>query len=422
MAQEEQTGQNALESPPPLAHDPYSALRLRDFRLFLSGGLVAHVGMQMQTAAVGWEIYERTHSAMALGWVGLAQIIPVIALVLPAGHVADRLNRRYIIMTAGMVIAMTSGALAWISFTAAPVQWMYVVLFVIGASRAFLQPARASLLPQIVPRERFGNAVTWSSSAFQMAVIVGPAMGGWLIALLKGAGYVYLVNAAAALTYVGALTLVRHHAAVRLPERLSLRSLGAGFGFLGRTPVVLGAITLDMFAVLLGGADMLLPIYAHILDVGPTGYGWLRAAPGLGALAMSFTLAHRPPMENAGRTLLWSVAGFGLATIVFGLSRSYWLSIFMLFLTGMLDMISVVVRHTLVQLLTPDEMRGRVSAINSLFIGTSNELGAFESGAVAALVNPTFSVVSGGVGTLIVVAIVAARLPRLRQYGRLGSA
>jgi hypothetical protein len=202
---------------------------------------------------------------------------------------------------------------------------------------------------------------------------------------------------------------------------VSLASLGAGFNFLRATPVVLGAITLDMFAVLLGGADMLLPIYAHILEAGPTGYGWLRAAPGLGALTMSFMLAHRPPLERSGRTLLWSVAGFGAVTIVFGLSRAYWLSIVMLFCLGMLDMVSVVIRHTLVQLLTPDEMRGRVSAINSLFIGTSNELGAFESGAVAAVFSPTVSVVSGGLGTLIVVVIVAAVCPQIRQYGRLGS-
>jgi predicted MFS family arabinose efflux permease len=204
---------------------------------------------------------------------------------------------------------------------------------------------------------------------------------------------------------------------------MSLRSLGAGFGFLRREPLVLGAITLDMFAVLLGGATTLLPIYAQdILHVGPTGYGWMRAAPAIGALCMAFLLAYRPPLEKAGPALLWSVVGFGLATIVFGFSRSYWLSLLALFLTGLLDNISVVVRHTLVQLTTPDDMRGRVSAINSMFIGASNELGGFESGAVAALAGATFSVVFGGIGTLLVVAVIAAACPQLRRYGRLGGA
>ncbi|HOM51666.1 MAG TPA: MFS transporter [Phycisphaerae bacterium] len=404
-----------------IRHDPYSALRVRDYRLFLTGGLIANIGMQMQTAAIGWEIYARTSSAWHLAWVGLSQILPVVALVLPAGHAADRYDRKRIIMMTQLVIVGCSLGLMAISLTQAPVNWMYVMLFIIGAARAFMQPARSSMMPLIVPRERFSNAVTWNSSAFQMAVIVGPAMGGWMIALVGGAAYVYLVNAAAAGVYFMMLMGVHCQTAARLPQKLTLASLGAGFAFLLATPVVFGAITLDMFAVLLGGADMLLPIYAEILNVGPTGYGWLRAAPGLGALAMSFILAHRPPIERSGQVLLWSVAGFGTATVVFGVSRSYTLSIAMLFLTGMLDMVSVVIRHTLVQLLTPDEMRGRVSAINSLFIGTSNELGAFESGAVAALFSPTISVVSGGLGTLLVVAIVARYSPQLRAYGRLGS-
>jgi MFS family permease len=276
-------------------------------------------------------------------------------------------------------------------------------------------------LPLIVPREHFSNAVTWNSSGFQLAVIVGPAMGGWFIAMLGGATNVYVLNAAAALVFFAMLTVMRCRTVVRLPEPVNLRSLGAGFNFLWHAPVVFGAITLDMVAVLLGGADMLLPVYAHVLDVGPTGYGWLRAAPGIGALCMSFMLAHRPPMERSGRMLLWSVAGFGLATVFFGVSRWYPLSLAMLFATGMLDMVSVVIRHTLVQLLTPDEMRGRVSAINSLFIGTSNELGAFESGAVAHLFTPTISVVSGGLGTMLVVAAIARLYPQLVHYGKLGS-
>lgn len=420
--------QDCTDEEPPAAgrhprprHDPYAALRLRDYRRLLAGGLIASMGMQMQTAALGWEIYERTRSAWALGWVGLAQIIPVMALFLPAGHTADRFDRRRIIMVTQGMIALCSMGLAWVSFHRLSIVWIYVILFLIGACRAFHQPAKAAILPLIVPREKFSNAVTWNSSGFQLALIVGPALGGWLIALLHGATLVYVLNAMAAAGYFFLLIGLRYRAVVRVPQPVSLASLGAGFRFVWAAPVILGAITLDMFAVLLGGADMLLPIYAHILDVGPTGYGWLRAAPGLGALAMSFFLAHRPPMERSGQTLLWSVAGFGAVTVVFGVSRWYWLSMLMLFCLGMLDMVSVVVRHTLVQLLTPDEMRGRVSAINSLFIGTSNELGAFESGAVAGLFSPTVSVVSGGLGTLVVVGIVAALSPQIRQYGRLGS-
>jgi MFS family permease len=405
-----------------MPHDAYVALRSRDYRLYLSGNVIANLGMQMQTAAIGWEVYARTGSAWMLGWVGLAQVLPVIALVLPAGHVADRFNRRRVVMTMQVLIASCSLGLAWVSHTQADVRWIYVLLLIIGTGKAFLQPARAALVTQLVPREAFSNAVTWHSGGFHLACIVGPALGGWLIAMLGGAMLVYVLDATGTMTFFTLLAMMQPHPTVRLQEAADWRSLGAGFAFLRGAPVVFGSITLDMFAVLLGGATTLLPIYARdILHVGAAGYGWLRAAPALGALLMAFILAHRPPIERAGRALLWSVAGFGLATIVFGWSRCYPLSIVMLFLTGMLDNVSVVIRHTLVQLLTPDEMRGRVSAINSMFIGASNELGGFESGAVAAIFTPVFSVVSGGIGTLAVVAVIALVYPQLRRYGRLGS-
>jgi MFS family permease len=285
-----------------------------------------------------------------------------------------------------------------------------------------MQPARASLMPQIVPREHFSNAVTWSSGGFHLACVVGPALGGGIIWLSGGARVVYLLDAFAALTYFVLLMFVRHRPVVQRTAEVTVRSLGAGFAFLRSTPVVFSAITLDMFAVLLGGATTLLPVYSKdILHVGPVGLGWLRAMPAIGALLMAFILAYRPPLERAGRALLWSVVGFGLATIVFGASRWYWVSLLMLFATGMFDNVSVVIRHTLVQLMTPDEMRGRVSAINSMFIGASNELGGFESGTVAALFTPAISVVSGGVGTLVVVVVMAIAYPQLRRYGRLGS-
>ena len=402
-------------------HDPYAALRGRDFRLFLSGNLLANLGMQMQTVTVGWEIYERTNLALALGFVGLAEFVPVIALTLLAGQAADRFDRRLVTTLGLMVMAGGSLGLAAVSLWHGPVPLMYAFLVVVGAARSFTMPAKAALMPQIVPRELFANAVTWNSGGFQLASILGPALGGWLIYLLGKAAMVYVLVALADLVFVVLLSLVRYRPAPQLNEPVTWRSLFAGVSFLWHKPVVFGAITLDMFAVLLGGATTLLPIYAKdILHVGPDGLGWLRASPALGALAMAFLLAHRPPIQKAGRTLLWAVAGFGIATIAFGFSRTFWISMLMLALTGALDNISVVIRHTLIQLLTPDAMRGRVSAVNSVFIGASNELGGAESGFVAALFTPTISVVGGGIGTILVVAVVAMVWPQLRRYGRLG--
>lgn len=401
-------------------HDPYGALRFRDYRFLLSGTFIANLGMQMQTVGVGWEVYARTGKPIHLALSGLAQFLPMVGLVLIAGHAADRYERRTIVMICQAWVALCSLGLAAVSFMEASVYWIYLFLLLIGAARAFLQPARAALMPLIVPREYFSNAVTWSSGGFHLACVAGPALGGLLIALCPRTAVIYVATAGASLIFFVLLVLMNRPPFTRSADSVTLRSLGAGFGFLKRTPLVLGAITLDMFAVLFGGATAMLPIYASdLLQVGPTGFGWMRAAPAIGALAMAFILAYRPPMKKAGRTLLWAVAGFGLATVGFGLSRNFWLSLTMLFLTGALDNISVVVRHTLVQMLTPDAMRGRVSAINSMFIGASNELGEFESGTVAQYFGPTFSVVSGGLGTLIVVALTALWVPSLRRYGRL---
>ncbi|HOW71215.1 MAG TPA: MFS transporter [Phycisphaerae bacterium] len=403
-------------------HDPYTALRGRDFRLFLSGNLLANLGMQMQNAAVGWEIYDRTGQPWALGAVGLAEFLPVVAFTLIAGQAADRFNRRLVAIVGLTVMGAGSLGLAAVSLYRGPILLVYALLILVGAARAFTTPAKAALMPQIVPRERFSNAVTWNSGGFQVASIAGPALGGWLIYLLGKATTVYVLVTVADLVFVVLLSLLRYRPALPPNEPVTLRSLFAGVGFLWNSPLVLGAMTLDMFAVLLGGATTLLPIYARdILHVGPDGFGWLRASPALGALAMAFLLAHRPPMRQAGRAMLWAVAGFGMATIAFGLSRWFWLSMTMLALTGALDTISVVVRHTLIQLLTPDPMRGRVSAVNSMFIGASNELGGAESGFVAALFTPTISVVGGGIGTILVVITVAVTWPQLRRYGRLGS-
>jgi MFS family permease len=402
------------------AHDPYAALRHRDYRLFAGGAVLANVGFAMQGVAVGWELYERTNSALPLGVVGLVQVAPVLAFALPAGHLADRLNRRRILIVTQLGLVLASLALAWCSWRGAPVNWYYACLFAGATARAFGGPAYAAMLPQLVPADALANAVTWRSSGFQFASVIGPALGGALIAATSSAMPVYLVDAALRVTFWGCVLALAHRPADRPAEPVTLRSLVAGFRFVWNTKVIFAAVSLDMFAVLFGGATALLPIYAKdILHVGPTGLGWLRAAPAVGALLMAITIAHRPAPQRAGAALLWAVAGFGVATIVFGVSRSFALSLAMLFLTGALDNISVVVRHTLVQVMTPDAMRGRVSAVNSIFITSSNELGAFESGLVAAWFGAIVSVVSGGVGTLVVVALTAWLSPSLRRLGGL---
>ncbi|MEO8427509.1 MAG: MFS transporter, partial [Verrucomicrobiota bacterium] len=378
------------------------------------------LGQQMLTVAVGWELYERTHSALALGLVGLTQMVPMILLILPSGHLADSYNRKHIILSTVLVVALASFSLTAISWLHAGVFWIYMCLLAAGTARTFLWPASAAFMPQLVARENFSRAVTWNTGGFHLSSVVGPAAGGALIALTHNAAVVYAINGVAALICAGLLCLVRTRHVVTLKEKMTIESLVAGFRFVYASKVILGTITLDMFAVLLGGAAALLPVFAKdILHSGPSGLGILQAALPAGALLSAFILAHRPPLEKAGRALVWSVVAFGLATIAFGLSTSFWFSFLMLFLCGAVDNVSVVVRHTLVQLLTPDEMRGRVSAVNSLFIGTSNELGGFESGFVAHLFGPVFSVVSGGIGTILVVIATALIWPQIRKYGRL---
>ena len=408
----------------------YTVLRNHDFLLYLIGRFIAVIGQQMFAMAIGWELYERTGSAFKLGLVGLTQMVPMILLTLPSGHLADNFNRKRIIALTTLILAATNIVLTWISAQGAPIVWFYVCLFVTGAARTFLAAATSSFLPHLVERREFSRAVTWNSGAFQLSSIVGPAVGGALIGFTGHAAPVYALNAVASLVFCVLISLVRKHHIVAVREKLSLKALLTGFNFVFANKIILGIITLDMFAVLLGGATALLPVYAKdILGVGPRGLGWLQAALPMGAVACAFYLAHRAPLQKAGRSLLWAVTAFGLATIAFGFSRWFWFSFGMLFACGAVDNISVVVRHTLVQMLTPDEKRGRVSAVNSLFIGTSNELGEFESGLVAYLLGPAIgnsisvgaiiSVVSGGFGTLLVVLGVALAWPEIRKYGRL---
>ncbi|MBS0261934.1 MAG: MFS transporter [Planctomycetes bacterium] len=413
---------------PERAHDPYAALRIPGFRWYLMGNLLFLIGINMQTAAISWEIFARTQDYKFLAYVGLVQILPVIGLFMPAGHIIDRVNRKKLLIIAIGSAVLWSSGLAVCSAVEARLRWMYLLLFLIGAARSFLQPARSAFLPQIVPMEVFPNAVTWHSTAFQLSTAIGPALGGLLIAGFNNATAVYVITAAFALFNCLCIARIEARPYVRASEPPSLASLMGGLSFVWKSKVMLAAITLDMFAVLLGGATALLPGFAtDVLHAGPKGFGWMRAAPGIGAVVMSLALAHRPPFERAGRVLLLAVAGFGAATIVFGLSRNFALSLTMLLALGALDMISVVIRHTVVQLLTPDAMRGRVSAVNGMFIGISNELGEFESGMVAELFHrpddktfgPTVSAVSGGIGTMLVVGLVAIFSPALRKYGRL---
>ena len=411
-------------------HDPYAALRVPGFRRYLFGNIFALIGMKMQAMAVAWEIYQRTRSNEAMAMIGLIQVLPVLFLSLPAGHLADRTNRKRIVLCSLTMTVIGSLGLAAVSTWQLPISILYGCLFFNGVARALQQPAKASMLPQIVPAEVFPNAVAWHGSGFQLASVAGPGVAGLLIALYKSAALVYAVEAAASLVFLILLTGVTVRPQIQAAKDNAWRSFADGIQFVWRTKIILCALSLDLFAVLLGGATMLLPVFAQeVLHVGAVGLGWLDAAPACGALATAFLIAHRRPFEKAGRTLLWSVVGFGIATIVFGLSRSYWLSLSMLVLTGAFDMVSVVVRHTLVQLLTPDQMRGRVSAVNGMFIGASNELGGFESAMVAAMFDrptdrafgPIVSVVSGGIGTIVIVLLAALKWPQIRRYGRLGA-
>ena len=405
------------------SHDPFAALRFRDYRLHTLALLLAVMGSQMQSVAIGWELYERTSSPLALGGVGLVQIIPVMLLTLPAGHVADRFERKHTVMWTLIMMALCSVGLAVLSSREGSIALIYVCLGLSGVARAFNQPASEAMLPQLVPLGLFSNAATWHSSAFQLATIVGPALGGLLIALQNRATGVYQADALFTFASFGLIALIASQQATRSTEPISLKSLVGGIRFVRHEPVILAAIALDMFAVLLGGAVTLLPIYAKdILHVGATGLGWLRAAPSIGAVLVAIALAYLPPIQQAGKTLLWSVAGFGLVTIVFGLSHSFWLSLLMLGLSGAFDNVSVVIRRTLVQVRTPDHLRGRVSAVNSVFISTSNELGGFESGLAAALLGPMLAVVAGGIGTIAVVLTVAFLSPQMRQLTTLENA
>lgn len=414
-----------IETPLPQAdepgrHDPYAPLRLAHYRRFLLGGILASAASEMQVVALGWELYERTGSATALGLVGLAMFVPMLLMTLPAGHMADRHSRQALLLGSQTLSAGASLGLAALSFWQGPVWLTYAALALAGLASALGRPARGAILRQLVPDHLVGTAVTWNSSGWQFASVAGPALGGVVIALTGGATWAFVLSFLFSLAVLVLFGTIRPRAAERTADPISLASLLAGLKFVRSTEMILAAMTLDLFAVFLGGAVALLPVFAKdILQVGPVGLGWLRAAPSAGAVLMALMLAHRPLIRRAGPAMLWSVAGFGAATIGFGLSRNPYLSFALLAITGATDMVSVVIRSTLVQVLTPESMRGRVGAINSIFIGSSNELGGFESGMTARLFGAVASVVGGGVGTLAVVTTVGLAWPGLRQLGPL---
>jgi MFS family permease len=406
---------------PAPAHDAYAALRIPNFRWFIASVLTMTVGTQVQAVVVGWQIYDATHDPLSLGLIGLAEALPFVSIALFAGHVADRANRRRVALASLAVLVACSAALLAFTlragFIAAGRVWpIYVVIFASGVARSFLQPARQALGAELVPRELYPNAIAWRSSTWQLAAVMGPAVGG-LVYGFAGARAAYALDVTLlAVAYV-ALAGVRHTPAP-LPATAGsvAESLATGVRFVRGQPVLLGALTLDLFSVFFGGATALLPVFAaDVLHVGPQGLGLLRAAPSAGAVVMSLALAHRPPIRRAGRALLVAVALFGLSMIGFGLSRSFTLSLALLAFSGMVDMVSVVIRSTLLQLLTPEHLLGRVSSVNQIFIGSSNEIGAFESGVAARLLGTVPSVVFGGSVTLLVVAVTAWRVPQLRK-------
>jgi MFS family permease len=384
------------------------------------------IGAEAQALAVAWQVYQITHRAISLGYTGLALFLPGVLFILPSGHVADRYDRRLVILICYSLQVFCTLTLFWFALRGLRSVWpIYTVLTLVGTGRSFSGPASSALLPHLVPKEHFVNAITWGSSIFQIANIVGPAIGGIIFTLplhesVRGASAVFLFTLFTLLGFL-ALILMLSVRPGRMEKRAtSIEVILAGFHYVWRKKILLGSISLDLFAVLLGGAVALLPIFASdILHAGPRGLGILRASPAVGALCVSMTMLFRPIRRHAGTKMLVCVAIFGLGTIVFGLSRSVPLSAAALMLVGGADMVSVVVRSSLLQLATPPEMRGRVSAVNSLFLGASNELGEFESGVTAQWWGAVRAVVVGGIGSLAVTGLWAVFFPSLRRVDTL---
>lgn len=405
---------------------PYAAFGIKDFRLFILARQCATLAIHIQATIVGWQLYDITHDPLALGLIGLAEAVPAITVSLYAGHIADVVPRKNIILTTISVLFLCAFSLLFftlepgafiLAFGAFPI---YIVIFISGLARGFLSPANFSFMPQLIPRHLYANAISLNTTFWLIASIVGPMLAGFIYALL-GISATYLADV---ILLIGALLFYFSIPGRPVPpvsdEQGVRQKIKSGLKFVMKTQVILGAISLDMFAVLFGGAVALLPIFAaEILKVGPEGLGMLRAAPAIGAVLMAFYITHNPIRRNAGKVMLICVAGFGASMIGFGLSTSFIFSLVMLMLSGMFDSISMIIRSTLIHTRTPENMKGRVSAVNSIFVGSSNEIGAFESGATAKLMGAVASVVFGGFMTLVVVGVTGWKARKLRNLDQL---
>ena len=412
---------------PAQSRDPYAALRSPDYRWFIASMGLVTLGLQMQAVVVGWQVYDRTGDPLALGLIGLSEALPFLAVALFGGHAADRLNRLRLCKVSTLSLAVCSALLLLFTwrFTSGPmataVAPIYGIIFLTGIVRAFYRPANVALGTDLLPKELYANGSTWRISVFHSGMVLGPAFGGLIYAWRGPVTAHFLVMALLVTGFTGLLWVHYVPKAVRAREASLFASLGEGLRFVFSQRLLLGAISLDLFAVLFGGAVAVLPIFAkEILKTGPQGLGLLRAAPAVGSVLMGMTIAHLPPLRRAGRTLLICVASFGVAMIAFALSRSFLLSLLLLAASGAVDNVSVVLRATLLQTLTPEHMLGRVSSVNQVFIGSSNEIGAFESGLAARFMGLVPSVVFGGCMTLLVVAFTTWKVPELRKMDRIG--
>lgn len=404
-----------------IKHDPFAVLRVKEFKFFLFTRFFLTLAIQMQGVIIGWQIYKITNDELALGMTGLAEAIPFIIVSLFSGHVADVVSRKKIIVIATSFLILSTSALLYFSLDTSTILQhfgtlpIFLVIGFIGIVRGFISAAFPSFMSQLIPRELYTNAATWNSTVWHVASIVGPAVAGFICAISFTVAYevniILIALAVICFLFIAAKPLPKREKKESLPE-----SLSAGIKFVFSNQLILGALSLDLFAVLFGGAVAMLPAYADkILHVGSVELGFLRAAPAVGAVLMALIIAYKPPTKNAGRNLFISIAAFGAATILFAISTNYYLALFFLVLTGAFDNVSVVIRHSILQLATPDEMRGRVSAVNSIFIGSSNEIGAFESGVAARFMGLKASVVFGGIMTILIVAATAKIAPKLRK-------
>jgi MFS family permease len=402
-------------------HDPYAALRVREFVFFLTNRFFLTLGIQMQSVIVGWQVYDLTGDVLALGMIGLAEAIPFILVSFFSGHIADTFNRKHIILFFSFLFILVTGTLLYFSYDADSVIKQYgttpifIAIACVGIIRGFLSAALPSFMSQIIPRALYGNAATWNSTVWHIGSVVGPSIAGLLIAINYTTAYTIDISFII-LSFIAMLFIASKPLPLKEKGESLLTSISAGIKFVFKNQLILGALSLDLFAVLFGGAVALLPAFAdQILHVGAIELGFLRAAPAVGAVIMALIIAYKPPTHNAGRNLFLSVGAFGLATILFGLSTNFYMAFFFLFLTGAFDNVSVVIRHTILQLSTPDNMRGRVSAVNGIFIGSSNEIGAFESGTTARAFGLKPSIIIGGILTIAVVLITAKLAPKLRK-------